>query len=177
MKELESENRCTINGTLLSCWSSRYIFLAFSMQMLERSVPPLTTSSNDSKVEKEELDKIKQAYELISSKYYKDVDDKKLLDGAIQGMVQTLGDPHSSYMDKKTAQQFTQSLDSSFEGIGAEVSMVDGKVTIVAPFKQSPAEKAGLKPNDQILKIDGKSIAGLELNEAVLKFAVKKALP
>ncbi|WVE36740.1 peptidase S41, partial [Priestia megaterium] len=78
---------------------------------------PLTTSSNDSKVEKEELDKIKQAYELISSKYYKDVDDKKLLDGAIQGMVQTLGDPHSSYMDKKTAQQFTQSLDSSFEGI------------------------------------------------------------
>ena len=89
-------------------------------------------------------------------------------------MVQTLGDPHSSYMDKKTAQQFTQSLDSSFEGIGAEVSMVDGKVTIVAPFKQSPAEKAGLKPNDQILKIDGKSIAGLELNEAVLKFAVKR---
>ncbi|MEH7290439.1 S41 family peptidase [Priestia megaterium] len=135
---------------------------------------PLTTSSNDSKVEKEELDKIEQAYELISSKYYKDVDDKKLLDGAIQGMVQTLGDPHSSYMDKKTAQQFTQSLDSSFEGIGAEVSMVDGKVTIVAPFKQSPAEKAGLKPNDQILKIDGKSIAGLELNEAVLKIRGKK---
>ncbi|KSU87671.1 MULTISPECIES: S41 family peptidase [Priestia] len=121
-----------------------------------------------------EFDKIKQAYDLISSQYYKDVDEKKLLEGAIQGMVQTLDDPHSSYMNKETAKQFEQSLDSSFEGIGAEVSMVDGKVTIVAPFKESPAEKAGLKPNDQILKIDGKSIEGLELYDAVLKIRGEK---
>ncbi|WP_110112505.1 S41 family peptidase [Bacillus sp. CGMCC 1.16541] len=121
-----------------------------------------------------EFDKIKQAYELISTQYYEDVNEKQLLEGAIQGMVETLKDPYSVYMDKDTAQQFTQSLDSSFEGIGAEVSMVDGKVTIVAPFKSSPAEKAGLKPNDQILKIDGKSIEGLDLYQAVLKIRGEK---
>ncbi|TYR80105.1 PDZ domain-containing protein [Priestia megaterium] len=137
--------------------------------------PSLSSASNSDKVDVNgEFKKIKQAYDLISSQYYKDVDEKQLLEGAIQGMVQTLDDPHSSYMDKETAEQFTQSLDSSFEGIGAEVSMVEGKVTIVAPFKESPAEKAGLKPNDQILKIDGKSIEGLELYDAVLKIRGKK---
>lgn len=122
----------------------------------------------------EHFEKIRQAYELISNQYYKDIDKDKVLDGAIQGMVETLKDPYSVYMDKETSKQFTESLDSSFEGIGAEVSMVEGKVTIVAPFKDSPAEKAGLKPNDQIIRIDGKSIEGLDLYQAVLKIRGKK---
>lgn len=58
-------------------------------------------------------------------------------------MVSTLNDPYSAYMDEETAAQFNESLESSFEGIGAEVSMMEGKVTIVAPFKDSPAEKQG----------------------------------
>ena len=101
MKELESENRCTINGTLLVVGAAGTYF---GIQYANAGTvsTPLTTSSNDSKVEKEELDKIKQAYELISSKYYKDVDDKKLLDGAIQGMVQTLGDlTHLTWIRKR----------------------------------------------------------------------------
>ncbi|MFC3886558.1 S41 family peptidase [Bacillus songklensis] len=124
--------------------------------------------------EDQHFEKIRQAYDLISTQYYKDVDKDKVLDGAIQGMVETLKDPYSVYMDKETSEQFTQSLDSSFEGIGAEVSMVEGKVTIVAPFKDSPAEKAGLKPNDQIVRIDGKSLEGLDLYQAVLKIRGKK---
>jgi carboxyl-terminal processing protease len=122
----------------------------------------------------EEFAKLQKTYEIISSRYVEDVDREKLLEGAIQGMVKTLKDPYSVYMDEETANQFTQSLDSSFEGIGAEVSMVDGKVTIVAPFKDSPAEKAGLKPNDQIVTIDGKSIEGLDLYKAVLKIRGEK---
>src|SRR5699024_8197552 len=58
---------------------------------------------------------------------------------------------------------------SSFQGIGTEVSMVDGKVTIIAPIKDSPAEKAGLKPNDQIIKVDDEKLEGLDLTEAVEK--------
>ena len=69
------------------------------------------------------------------------VDNEKLLEGAIQGMLSTLNDPYSVYMDKQTAKQFSDSLDSSFEGIGAEVGMKDNKIIIVSPFKQSPAEK------------------------------------
>jgi carboxyl-terminal processing protease len=124
--------------------------------------------------ENEDLEKIEQAYELIKSRYVEKVEDKKLIEGAIQGMIETLNDPYSVYMDEETAHQFNESLDSSFEGIGAEVSMVDGKVTIVAPFKNSPAEKAGLKPNDQIIKVNGESIEGLDLYEAVLKIRGKK---
>ncbi|MFG6495476.1 S41 family peptidase [Fictibacillus sp. UD] len=122
----------------------------------------------------EEFAKLQKTYEIISSRYVEDVDRDKLLEGAIQGMVKTLKDPYSVYMDEETASQFSQSLDSSFEGIGAEVSMVDGKVTIVAPFKDSPAEKAGLKPNDQIITIDGKSVEGLDLYKAVLKIRGEK---
>ncbi|MBD8071457.1 S41 family peptidase [Bacillus sp. PS06] len=122
----------------------------------------------------EHFDKIQNAYELIQGRYVEEVEDEQLIEGAIKGMMDTLGDPYSVYMDKDTATQFTESLDSSFEGIGAEVSMVEGKVTIVAPFKDSPAEKAGLKPNDQIIKIDGESIEGLDLYEAVLKIRGEK---
>ncbi|MFC7372968.1 S41 family peptidase [Fictibacillus iocasae] len=124
--------------------------------------------------ENEEFSKLQRTYEIISSRYVEEVSEEKLLEGAIQGMVKTLKDPYSSYMDEETASQFSQSLDSSFEGIGAEVSMVNGKVTIVAPFKDSPAEDAGLKPNDQIITVDGKSLEGLDLYKAVLKIRGKK---
>lgn len=121
-----------------------------------------------------QMEKIQQAYELISSRYVEETDAEKLIQGAIQGMVNTLEDPYSVYMDKDTAEQFTQSLESSFEGIGAEVGMQNGKVTIVSPFRGSPAEKAGLQPNDQILKVDDEDIEGLDLYEAVLKIRGEK---
>ncbi|MFD2211774.1 S41 family peptidase [Virgibacillus halophilus] len=122
----------------------------------------------------EELQKVAQAYSLIKKHYVKKVDDDKLMEGAIKGMLSTLDDPYSTYMDKDTMEQFNEQIESSFEGIGAEVSMKNGKVTIVSPIKDSPAEKAGLRPNDQVLKVDGKSLDGLDLNEAVAKIRGKK---
>ncbi|MCY8908287.1 S41 family peptidase [Bacillus atrophaeus] len=122
----------------------------------------------------EAMDKIEKAYDLISNEYVEKVDRQKLLEGAIQGMLSTLNDPYSVYMDKQTAKQFSDSLDSSFEGIGAEVGMEENKIIIVSPFKQSPAEKAGLKPNDEIISIDGEAMSGKDLNDAVLKIRGKK---
>jgi carboxyl-terminal processing protease len=122
----------------------------------------------------EDLAKVNQAYELILSRYVEQVNSETLVEGAIQGMLTVLDDPYSVYMNKETAQQFSQALESSFEGIGAEVGMVDGKIVIISPFKNSPAEKAGLKPNDEILKVDGKSVEGLDLNKATLKIRGKK---
>jgi carboxyl-terminal processing protease len=149
------------------------------MQLADRNADGSTMliqskQATATKSEEEELKKVEQAYELIKNRYVQKVDDQKLIEGAIQGMISTLNDPYSVYMDEETAHQFNESLDSSFEGIGAEVSMVDGKVTIVAPFKNSPAEKAGLKPNDQILKVNGQSLEGLDLYQAVLKIRGKK---
>nr|WP_276511793.1 S41 family peptidase [Pseudalkalibacillus hwajinpoensis] len=139
----------------------------------EGSTQSLTLGSGN-EIETEELTKINKAYELIQDRYVNDVDQKELLDGAIKGMVDTLEDPYSVYMDPKTAEQFSQSLGSSFEGIGAEVNMTDGRVTIVSPYKDSPAEKAGLRPNDKIMTIDGESTEGLDLYDAVLKIRGEK---
>ncbi|SDM71229.1 S41 family peptidase [Bacillus sp. OK048] len=126
------------------------------------------------KKDTEDLLKVNKAYELILSRYVENVDSETLVEGAIQGMLTVLDDPYSVYMNRETAQQFNQALESSFEGIGAEVGMIDGKIVIISPFKNSPAEKAGLKPNDEILKIDGKSVEGLDLNKATLKIRGKK---
>lgn len=120
------------------------------------------------------LEKVNEAYELIVSRYVEKVDREKLTEGAIQGMLSVLKDPYSVYMDKETTKQFTQNLESSFEGIGAEVGMVNGNIVIVSPFKNSPAEKAGLRPNDQILTIDGEGVEGLDLTKATLKIRGKR---
>lgn len=122
----------------------------------------------------ENMAKVAQAFNLIQQHYIEDVEDEQLIEGAIQGMLDTLEDPYSSYMDQETMERFNEQLESSFEGIGAEVSMVEGKVTIVAPIKDSPAEEVGLRPNDQILSIDQESIEGLDLNEAVEKIRGEK---
>jgi len=145
--------------------SIRYLLGAGQVSQLGQS---------DSATKESDLQKIEQAYDLIDSRYVKDVDDHKLVEGAIQGMLETLKDPYSAYMDKETAAQFQQSLDSSLEGIGAEVNKVDDKLIIVSPIKDSPAEKAGIKPNDQIVAVDGKSVADLTREEAVLKIRGKK---
>lgn len=120
------------------------------------------------------MQKVAETYNLIKSNYLEDVEDKQLIEGAIKGMVSSLDDPYSSYMDVESMEQFNQSIESSFQGIGAEVSMVNDKVTIVSPIKDSPAEEAGLRPNDQILSVDGESVAGLNLNEAVEKIRGEK---
>ncbi|MDG4657169.1 S41 family peptidase [Ectobacillus antri] len=131
-------------------------------------------SKSDAPTKEEDLQKIRQAYDLIDSKYVENVNENKLVEGAIQGMLSTLKDPYSTYMDKDTAQQFEQSLDSSLEGIGAEINKIDEKLIIVSPIKDSPAEKAGIKPNDEVVTVNGESVKDLTREEAVLKIRGKK---
>lgn len=122
----------------------------------------------------DEMDKIEQAYELIDQHYVSGVEEGQLLEGAIEGMLDTLEDPYSSFMNTDATEKFNEQIQSSFQGIGAEVSMVEGKVTIVAPIKDSPAEKAGLRPNDRILEVDEEDLDGLNLNEAVERIRGEK---
>src|SRR5699024_8460668 len=92
----------------------------------------------------ESLSNVQVAYDLINEHYFEEVDSDKLLEGAIQGMLETLDDPYSSYMNEEAMERFNEQIQSSFQGIGAEVSLIDDKVTNISPIKDSPAEKAGL---------------------------------
>lgn len=116
-----------------------------------------------------EFAKVYDAYQIIKKDYVHNIKDDQLIEGAIEGMISSLDDPYSNYMDPQAADEFNSSLQSSFQGIGAEVSMQNGRVTVVAPIKGSPADIAGILPNDQILSVNGESLDGLDLQKAVSK--------
>ncbi|RYL93643.1 S41 family peptidase [Sporolactobacillus sp. THM19-2] len=148
-------------------------FVAYSLtRSNEQTTAPAVETG--SAAADQETAKIKAIHDLIEKDYFQKVDSSKLYDGAIKGMISALGDPFSSYMNAKNATAFTESLSSSFQGIGAEVQMVGNRVSVVSPIKGSPAEKAGIRPNDQIVSIDGKTTEGLDINEAVSRIRGKK---
>lgn len=110
-------------------------------------------------------------WQKLENTYYdkKAIDSQKLLDGAISGMVQGLGDPYTVYLPPKENTNFRESMAGQFSGIGAELGMKDKQIVVVAPLDGSPAEKSGIKPGDAILKVDHQSTAGWTLSQAVEK--------
>ncbi len=114
----------------------------------------------------EELQQLAAVFGMIKSNYVEPVDEKKLITDAIAGMVAGL-DPHSVYLDKKALKDFNEGTTGKFVGVGIEISQEDGLIKVVSPIEGSPAFRAGLKPNDLIVKIDDTPVKGLTLNEGV----------
>jgi carboxyl-terminal processing protease len=107
-------------------------------------------------------------WKMVKDRYVSQpVDDVKLFYGAMQGMVAGLDDPYSVYFPPQKAQEFARDLSGELEGIGAEVGMKGDYIIVIAPLPQSPAEKAGLKPGDKILAVNGKETFGMAVDDAI----------
>lgn len=104
----------------------------------------------------------------------KKIDEKKMYYGAIKGMVASLEDPYTFFLTPDENKQSKDDLGGKFEGIGAQLGLKEGRIVIVAPLKNSPAEKAGLKSSDVIEKVDGQSTKGWTLGQAVSKIRGEK---
>jgi carboxyl-terminal processing protease len=113
-----------------------------------------------------ELDQFMAVFQKVRSDYVDQVDDKTLIRGAIDGMLNSL-DPHSSYLDERGYQSLMTTTEGEYGGLGLNVTMEDGAVKIVAPIEDSPGFKAGLKSGDYITHLNGKLIYGGTLDEAV----------
>ena len=134
----------------------------------------ITLNREKSSQSNNELDEFITTYNSITTNYYKNVDNKKLINAAIKGMVNYLDDPYSIYMDEDDTENFTQTVNGQYEGVGVSVSKDDNSIEILAIFKDSPADKAGLKPGDKIIKVNNKDASGMELDDVVKLIKNKK---
>lgn len=115
-----------------------------------------------------------ETYETLKSEYYKDLDDSKLIEGAINGMINATEDEHTMFFNKEEKESFEASLAGSYYGIGAQITSVEEEITIIRVFDGSPAKNAGFKEGDIISKVDGEDVKGWDVNDVASKLRSDK---
>ena len=133
----------------------------------------IVTSKTSKVNESEDMKKLNSVYNYIVNGYYKKVDRSKLIEEAINGMLNYLDDPYTSYMDEEETESFDKVMNGEYKGIGVSIVEYKDEIIIIGTFKGSPAYQAWLKAGDVILEIDGKSFKGKETEE-VIKLVKKK---
>ena len=121
------------------------------------------------------LDEIRtftEVFSKIKNDYVEEVDDRKLLEDAIRGMLAGL-DPHSTYLDRESYKELQEGTTGEFGGLGIEVGMENGFVKVIAPIDDTPAKKAGIEAGDLIIKLDDTPVKGLSLNDAISRMRGK----
>ena len=136
--------------------------------MVPGLVTQVTAQDNSARNTYEYLDLFGEIFERVRGSYVEDVDEQKLIEAAIDGMLSSL-DPHSAYLPTTNFQDMREQTKGEFGGLGIEVTMENGFVKVVAPIDDTPAAKAGLEAGDFVTHIDGESVLGLTLSEAVDK--------
>ena len=149
-------------------------FICFGL-LLSLGNPALAkkeTKTSENEDTYELLNLFGEVMERAKASYVEEVEDKKLIESAINGMLVSL-DPHSSYLDEKSFKYMNEQTKGKFGGLGIEVTMEQGVVKVVSPIDDTPASRAGLKPGDYITNIDGENVVGMSLNDAVDKMRGK----
>lgn len=120
----------------------------------------------------EKLKVFSEILALLEANYVEDIDNNEIVDGAIRGMLKTL-DPHTTYLTPDSYKDMKVETSGKFGGLGIEISMRNGVLTVVSPIDDTPAFNAGIKAKDKIIKIEGESTLDLTLTEAVQKLRGK----
>ncbi|HWI41828.1 MAG TPA: PDZ domain-containing protein, partial [Verrucomicrobiae bacterium] len=109
---------------------------------------------------------LRQVLDIVGKSYVDKVERKKLIEGAVSGMLESL-DPHSAYMPPESFREMQISTSGAFGGVGIEITMREGKLTVISPIDETPASRAGIRAGDVIARIDGKLTRGLSISQAV----------
>lgn len=145
-------------------------------QEADKADKDTVTEKTNNKDTYENLNLFGDVFERIKSSYVEEVDNKKLIEAAINGMLTSL-DPHSSYLDLKRFEEMQVQTNGEFGGLGIEVTLDSGFVKVVSPIDDTPAAKAGIRAGDYITVIDGEQVLGLTLEQAVDKMRGKVGEP
>ena len=134
--------------------------------LISINLPVFADKTKSTNLPIDELRTFAEVFGKIKSDYVEPVEDKRLINEALNGMLSGL-DPHSTFLDKDNFKDLQQGTSGEFGGLGIEVGMEDGFVLVISPIEDTPAYNAGLKSGDLIMKLDSTSVKGLTLNEAV----------
>lgn len=115
-----------------------------------------------------------RSYALLKNTYMGEIDDNKLIDGALAGFVNGVGDPYTSYLNDEAVKSLKEATEGSFEGIGVEIEQTGDIIRVVSPIEDSPAQKAGLNTDDVITAVNGESTKGYSVSELAQKVRGKK---
>ena len=152
---------------------SKLLFISlFAGLMISAANVRAATSKDDDANTYELLNLFGEVMERAKLNYVEEVSDKKLIESAINGMLTSL-DPHSSYLDADSFNYMSEQTKGKFGGLGIEVTMDNGLVKVVSPIDDTPAAKAGIKAGDYITNINGETVVGMRLNDAVCKMRGK----
>ena len=145
-----------------------FFYIGYHWRDYNNSLNSKQNNGQSEKLSVDEINLINEELSEIENNYVGgEIQRNKIIDGLLAGIVQGLGDPHSSYLSQEESKNLVLELDGRFDGIGIEINLEDGKLVIISPIKNSPAEKAGLKTKDIILKIDNKNSQEVSLSEAI----------
>lgn len=141
-----------------------------------RSVNPFVTKLDSESREQADFDLFWKVWDILQEKYVdaESVTSEDLLYNSIKGMLWATGDPYTVFLDPDENEEFNSDIAGKFEGIGAEMGIKQGILTVVAPLQDSPAERSGLRAGDKVLKINGEASAEMSINEAVSKIRGEK---
>ena len=147
-------------------WRSAFLGVSLTACWAFCAVATASPKEDAGTVPLDELRLFAEVFSRIKAHYVDEVDDRELLEDAIRGMLNGL-DPHSAFLSAKDFEELREDTRGEFGGLGLEVGMEDGFVKVIAPIDDTPAQKAGVKAGDYIIRLDGKSLKGMSLNEAV----------